>query len=333
MLGAILGEASNCFTTPETIFKQLVMERLRTQSTATFTLAQFLSIISSEIQFWRFQLDNSFLSNTIITRDNIRSLIDIILRQYANSQSKTNVSVWIDHTPPNILNSLLLGEYYPNAKFIHLIRDPRGVAASALRLAWGPNTPREFSTWWAFHIAHGFAMEQHFQERCLRVRYEDILSNPESSIQRICDFCEIAFHPNMLSSQQFVIPSYSAEQHRLVGMPPALNRALAWKSELHPLTAWKITSLLGELIDLLGYDRSLINAPQTSMTEKLKWTVGLGIQKVLSPIRRKQLRIRRKKLRHSETNQKNGLFYPHPCKGDVTQNKQNLTTLYNGDFL
>ena len=65
MLGAILGEASKCFATPETIFKQHVMERLHIQSTTTFTLAQFFSIISNEIQFWQFQLKNDFRSSTI----------------------------------------------------------------------------------------------------------------------------------------------------------------------------------------------------------------------------------------------------------------------------
>jgi hypothetical protein len=292
MLGAILGEASNCFTTPETIFKQIIMERFHAQGTTTFTLAEFYNVISCEIPFWRIRLNIDGFPQTI-TRDNIRSVIDLVLLQYAQTQSKSNVKIWIDHTPPNILNSLLLDEFYPDAKFIHLVRDPRGVAASSMKLAWGPNSPRQFSNWWAYHLAHGLAIEQHFQEKCLRVRYEDIL-------QRICDFCGIAYHPDMLRFPQCLIPSYSAEQHRLVGSPPAQYRALAWKDELHPLSTWRITSLVGELIDLLGYDRGLSEAPQTNFLYKLKWIGGIAGQKALSPIMRKRLRIHRRKLLHTE---------------------------------
>lgn len=299
MLGAILGEASGCIASPETIFKQSVMEMLYSQGVRSLTLAQFLSIVSNEIPFWRINLNDCQFPKTI-TRDNVRSVIDIILRKYAISQSKTDVKTWIDHTPPNILNSLLLNEFYPDAKFIHIIRDPRGVAASSMQLPWGPNSPREFSSWWAFHIAHGLATEQRFQERCFRVRYEDILSNPESTVQAICKFCEIPFNYNMLLSQNLLIPSFSVQQHSLVGLPPVQDRALAWKCELNPLSAWKITLLLGELIDILGFDRNLITAPKENFIELLTWAVDIGIQKLLSPIRRKQLRISRRKLRLEE---------------------------------
>ena len=226
-----------------------------------------------------------------------------MIQQYADYKSKKNVKYWIDHTPPNILSSLILGKYYPEAKFIHLIRDPRAVANSVIPKAWGPNSPKQFTNWWKEHIAEGLKTEQHFKEKCIRVIYEDLLSNPDLSIKRICDFIGIEFHANLLLKQDFQPHINTKYQHLLVGQMPDTSRLKGYETELHPLSQIQISSILKEWIIFFGYESIHTKMPDKSNILKLKWLLCTCTQIVLSPFRRKLLRIQKKKqLRHLKRN-------------------------------
>lgn len=298
MLGAMLGGATECLVTPETHFKQRILVGFQTQPTRTISADQFLASLfdTSELSFWGIRVEREMLPTTV-NRALVRHSLDAVLRVYGTSQQKCDATVWIDHTPVNIKSSLLLDAFYPDAKFIHIVRDPRAVGASVLKLEWGPNTPRDFAHWWATHMAHGLATEHRFGERCLRVRYEDILENSETALRRVCEFAEIAYCPEMLSRQRFEVPSYSANQHHLVGGRPDTSRASAWKRELHPLSAWKIGSVLGELIELFGYEAASRETPIVTVMERVRWRIGIGVQLVLGTFKRKRLRLRRRKQR------------------------------------
>ena len=69
------------------------------------------------------------------------------------------------------------------AKFIHLVRAPRAVAASIMPLDWGPNNAIDAARYWVQKIAYGLAFESVYPEVCLKVKYEDILQEPEKNIQ------------------------------------------------------------------------------------------------------------------------------------------------------
>ncbi|MCE7914337.1 MAG: sulfotransferase [Nitrosomonas sp. PRO4] len=101
---------------------------------------------------------------------------------------------------------------FPNAKFIHLIRDGRAVAYSLLQVAWwnahnlywADKTPQQM-------IIEGFSplelaarnwveemrsIEQGIllipQSRLLEVRYDELLRNPNEQLMRILDFMGVA---------------------------------------------------------------------------------------------------------------------------------------------
>jgi hypothetical protein len=123
----------------------------------------------------------------------------------------------------------LLGQLFPDARFIHILRDPRRTANSMVKfyrmtqqqLAWirahgghgmyderpympFPRLPRlaEYverygpddirTTAWLWR--DGVALMDEVKDQLpsfLEVRYEDIVANPPGSLQRILDFCEL----------------------------------------------------------------------------------------------------------------------------------------------
>ncbi len=106
-----------------------------------------------------------------------------------------------DKTPDNVRHFALLATMFPQAKFIHIVRDARDCAVSA----WYHNqrvSPEPFSKHfpsfheftgafakaWVHSVGLGakFAAEQ--PERCLTIRYEDLSRNPLALFAEICRF-------------------------------------------------------------------------------------------------------------------------------------------------
>ena len=53
-------------------------------------------------------------------------------------RKEESLTAWCEDTPGNIFNIDFLIKLFPNAKFIHVMRNPVGVAYSMHRMVWGP---------------------------------------------------------------------------------------------------------------------------------------------------------------------------------------------------
>ncbi len=91
---------------------------------------------------------------------------------------------WAEKSPANVRHLKNIFEYYPDARFIHLIRDPRDVLTSR-----HPSRPGEY--WvtpqrWVEDVSAGLDMKD--DPRVLSIRYEDIVSNYEDSARKMLEF-------------------------------------------------------------------------------------------------------------------------------------------------
>ncbi len=78
-------------------------------------------------------------------------LVRALLDPQAERRSAT---AWVDTTPHNSLRAQRIADLMPDARHIHLIRDGRDVAASVLRMVWGPKTPADALEWWRWRVLH-----------------------------------------------------------------------------------------------------------------------------------------------------------------------------------
>ncbi len=108
-----------------------------------------------------------------------------------------NCQIVIDSSK-NIFKALALYEYNPSAvRIILLARDGRGVYLSRLN----SNVPRKEAvvSWVKYYqralpLLSKVVRPEHF----LKVRYEDIASQPEKIMKKICKFSGVSFEPSML---------------------------------------------------------------------------------------------------------------------------------------
>ncbi|MSR46014.1 MAG: sulfotransferase [Planctomycetes bacterium] len=118
-----------------------------------------------------------------------------LLRFYSRAQGKP---IGGEKTPQHALSSRTLLDWYPEARLIHLVRDPRDVVASLKRMPWGSGSRLGDAQTWNACVMGAEACSA--DPRFLRVRYEDVVAAPDSALERLCAFVGVAFEPAMLET-------------------------------------------------------------------------------------------------------------------------------------
>ncbi|MEO8509635.1 MAG: sulfotransferase [Chloroflexota bacterium] len=96
----------------------------------------------------------------------------------------------------------LVFEHFPDARIIHMIRDPRDRYASVLK-RWkrvrggaGASTAA-----WIASIRLGERNREHYPDRYRLLRYEDLAAEPEATMRSICNFIGEPFEPRMMGME------------------------------------------------------------------------------------------------------------------------------------
>ena len=253
LLGSVLGAHSDCLCVPESPFKTDI---LRFYDPATTDSRRMLAAILETRRFKLWGLDSATLARDL--DETIQSYPQGLLwlvAKYGECVGKPMPRVWVDHTPANVRSAVTLSELFPHAKYIHLVRDGRGVASSILPLDWGPNTIDGVAEWWTESVAYGLAAESWGGvQRIARVRYEDLVSNFEATLRTLCSFLGLDFQPAMLNANGFKVPGYTTSQHSLVGSVPQASRVNAWQRSLTERQIEIFEAIAGELLRYLGYE-------------------------------------------------------------------------------
>lgn len=253
LLGAMLGAHPRCICVPESQFKAQLLKDPR-----LIESADIHRFITGQ---WRFKLwdlplgaDDLALNGTAENRP-ARSMQHLV-QLYAAKVGKTEARVWIDHTPHNVRQAQLLAGAFPDAKFIHLVRDGRAIAASVMPLDWGPNSITEAAHFWVEQTAYGLAAEQTLgPERVRRVYYEELVRNPDGVMRELADFAGLDFTPRLVEGGGFIPPRYTADQHTLVASRPDPSRIDAWRSKLSRREHEIFEHLTEDFLGYLGYPR------------------------------------------------------------------------------
>lgn len=256
-LGSMLGNTPQAVVTPESQFKVGLLSEGSLQS----------------VDAWRLRLwGNSYTE--LSQGMNGRALLDEMVVQYARRTGKAGFRFWVDHTPNNLSYIKLLLAHYPEAKFIHIIRDGRAVCASTLPLSWGPFNAYDMAPWWMMQLSPGLAGAVAYPNNVAVVRYEDLAANPERELKRLAQFCGISFDDSMKTGGGFVVPDYTRSQHSLVGSAPQPGRVDRWRGALGKREIEIFESRTGNLLDYLGYEPDFSSPRPATHRERLAYKLS-----------------------------------------------------------
>jgi hypothetical protein len=199
------------------------------------------------------------------------AFIDLLYKLYAEQNGAIR---WGDKTPIYTSYIDLLSKLFPDAQFIHMIRDPRDSSLSMLERYRG----REF------HVDVYFAA-RNWLRRTLKARqdgkilgqaqyieifYEDLVFQPEENLRIICDFLGEDFELQMLSQYdlaQKIIPETS-HFFRNVRSPVNSKSVGRWKTELSLSNVKIIQLVCGDIMNELGYP--ILEVENFDLSERIR---------------------------------------------------------------
>jgi hypothetical protein len=165
-------------------------------------------------------------------REGLESEIAELARRLYARQMKPCQRYFLDKTPPYFLVVNEILEWFPDAKFVFLWRNPLAVAAS---LADWPQ--RNWGGLYRENLFFGLAKlidaSRRCSERVCSIRFEDYVTGDRGTWQRLMDYLEIPFRPESLTG--FVEVGLSGR------MGDKNGTALYGSLSNEPLQKWRTT--------------------------------------------------------------------------------------------
>lgn len=119
----------------------------------------------------------------------------LFYRMYAERFGKSR---WGDKTPIYCRHIELVERLLPEARFVHVVRDGRDVAASLRRQWFSPGDDMAVQArYWSDNVSEARTQGgrcRHYTE----VRYESLIEDPERSLRALCAFLDLEFETPML---------------------------------------------------------------------------------------------------------------------------------------
>jgi hypothetical protein len=186
---------------------------------------------------------------------------------YGKAQGKPLVG---DKTPNYIRKMRTLHAIWPNARFVHLIRDGRDVCLSVANWPDGasqPDKPGSFATWsedpvsttafwWELNVRLGREAGGRLgPELYYEVPYEPLVSRPSEQCAALCGFLDLPYDDAMT---QYHEDRTKADPEVDVGHPRLAVTAGArdWRSQMPAEDAERFEAAAGGLLAELGYPRA-----------------------------------------------------------------------------
>ena len=159
-------------------------------------------------------------------------------------------------------NLRLLERLFPDALFVHLIRDGRTqrcrfsrcrASSSRRRGCIRVRRPTSHASG-ARRLWPARRLGGRVGPRYIEVRYEDLVENVEAVLRRICEFAGLDFEPAMADYAGNVDVSGKPHQQRLLQPPTSGLRD--WRTQMRPVGRRGIRACRGRPAGELGYETS-----------------------------------------------------------------------------
>ncbi len=149
-------------------------------------------------------------------------------------------------------------EHFPTARFVHLVRDPRDVAASWIRTTAMPGGVERATTVWLRDQQAARALESASAGRLHSLRYEDLVEAAEPTVGRVLQFLGLPFEPVHLSffhSTSVRRDSERIDAWRNLSRPLMTGNTKRYRNELTTDEILYVEERCSDLMGFYGYDR------------------------------------------------------------------------------
>lgn len=181
----------------------------------------------------------------------------IVMEEIARTQ---NVDRWVDSTPTNVPHMLRIKRDFPDAMFIHIVRDPRDLALSLDKKGWSRPLPGDkrnsllaAAVYWEWIVRKARKYGEFLGADYLEIRYEDLVQTTALELAKIGSFlgCDLDY-------ERIKAHSVGSINNPLTSFKEDLNRGTfspvgRWKEKFPAPQLAQFEALIGDYMQQLGY--------------------------------------------------------------------------------
>jgi hypothetical protein len=205
---------------------------------------------------WDHVWDAARIVNAALENPTLGNVFRCVYQDYATGQGKVrwgDKSKYLDCLPA-------IHQLFPDAQYIHIVRDGRDVANSVMKLDWGPNDLIAAAVWWNDYVWLARRIGAVLgPQKYMETRYEDLVTNTEAELRRVCAFLGEEYSAGMLEyykDSAAKIPGDRKELHHNTNAPPMASRVYAWKRVMSPAENAVFLRYAQRMLDELNYETS-----------------------------------------------------------------------------
>ncbi|GAA0926639.1 sulfotransferase [Nonomuraea longicatena] len=273
-------------------FRRRIYGDLRSASART-ALAQWIATDRNS-KFRELKIDkDDFVRQATEGPGSLGSVIGTAFRMYADRFGKVR---WGDKRPSYVKQVDMLLRLFPDAQFVHLIRDGRDCVASLKEMPWYTLNSFHAVSTWAEAIDAGRKLRRTMaKDNYYELRYEELTDDPSTELKKLCEFLEEDFDPAMVSPREaaeIAVPVHKVWHSNTHG-DVTRSRVGSWANRLEDWEIALCEQALGERLKSHGYELS--GGDRAAKEHMLAWQKTM--QKRRASRMRKQMRDRINRLR------------------------------------
>ncbi|MEA3314527.1 MAG: sulfotransferase [Campylobacterota bacterium] len=198
IIQALIDTQKQIITFPPTHFFSLVLSHIKTDIDGNIINKTDIELlIKNEIKYdiWENTSIYKVLNQDILM---IKELYESIILHY----TRNNKNRWIDKTPNYTYMINIINSYYPNAKFLFVLKDPLNTVYSRkLKLPADKHRSIELLTqYWCNAVSNYKNFKQEYPDKIILIKYEDFAKNYENDMKDIMNFLELKYNKELLKN-------------------------------------------------------------------------------------------------------------------------------------
>jgi hypothetical protein len=214
-------------------------------------------------RFHRLGLGEDTVRAAAATSRSYAQFVGALYTEYAHQRGKELAG---EKTPDYVRHLPRLHALFPSVRSIHIIRDGREVALSALEWAhdgkgpsklalWQDDPVAVCALWWRWQVSTGRSDGHTLgPDRYRETHYEVLVARPSETLRELAEFIGLPDDvqmANFYAGKTVHRPGLSAKKSWL----PPTKGLRDWRTGMHPRDLATFEALAGDLLSELGYER------------------------------------------------------------------------------
>ncbi len=228
-------------------------------------ILRFYHDLTDQWFFDTWSMDHDSLKNILLEYTGNQSygtICKVVYSQYRSFYHKDKILLFGDKNPGYAIYTKTLQKIFPEARFIHIIRDYRDNYVSIKNVDFELPIPSVVGQKWKYFYKKFKKDSKLKPSSYYTIKYEDLVENPKFHFQKLCEFAGIEYNDTVFNFQEkkdeflkHYPPGYIHNYHSSLLEKINTGKIGVWKKELTERQVKILDATLRHIADQAGYER------------------------------------------------------------------------------